>query len=599
MKKQKVTEKIKDDPMFPLRHSAEHILHMSVESLLPGAKKVMGPPIEGGFYGDFDIADKISEEDFEKIERRMQEIVNENLPIKVRKSTFKELKEIFKENPFKLEMIEELEKDKQEPTICEVGDTKSKFHDIDLCAGNHVDKTGKVKAFKLLSVAGAYWRGSEKNKMLTRIYATAFDSKEKLEEYLKILEEQKKRDHRNINKYLEVFDIYEEIGPGLPVWLPNGMIIKEELENWGKQTEEKWGYVRVSTPFMTKRKLFELSGHVPYFEDEMYKVGVPGEEGDDYFIKPMNCPFHHLVFRSKPRTYKELPLRIAEYGTVARYENRGSINGILRPRLFCQNDAHVYCSEKQAIEVFVEIVNLHKYYYETLGLTNYHIELNLRDPAKMDKYHGDEKTWAKAEKITREALDKSGVDYTVVNEGAAHYGPKMDFKVKSAIGTEYGISTNQIDLYMPERFGLKYIDKDGKEKPVIVQHRSPLGSSERFVGFLMEHFAGAFPVWLCPLQVEIIPIGDKHIKYAQEITDKLNEKHLRSHVDDRAETMQSKIRDAQIKKIPYMLIVGDKEVENKQVSVRLRTEKNLGAKDLDEVIHIIEQMYLTKSLNLW
>jgi threonyl-tRNA synthetase len=599
MNKEKVIDKIKDDPMFALRHSAEHVLHMSVESLYPGAKKVMGPPIEGGFYGDFDISEKISEEDFERIEKRMQEIIDENLPIKVRKSTFKELRELFKSNPFKLEMIEELEKDKQEPTICEVGDSKSKFHDIDLCAGNHVDKTGKVKAFKLLSVAGAYWRGSEKNKMLTRIYATAFDSKEKLEDYLKILAEQKQRDHRIINKYLEVFDIYEEIGPGLPVWLPNGMIIREELENWGKQTEEKWGYVRVSTPFMTKRKLFELSGHIDYFGDEMYKVVVPGEEEDEYFIKPMNCPFHHLVFRSKPRTYKELPLKIAEYGTVARYENRGSINGILRPRLFCQNDAHVYCSEEQAVDVFVEIVKLHQYYYDTLGLKNYHIELDLRDPTKMDKYHGNEEMWAKAEKITREALDKSGIEYTVVNEGAAHYGPKMDFKVKSAIGTEYGISTNQIDLYMPERFGLKYIDKDGKEKPIIVQHRAPLGSSERFVGFLMEHFAGAMPVWLCPLQVEIIPIGDKHVKYAQEISDKLKEKHLRSHVDDRAETMQAKIRDAQMKKVPYMLIVGDKELENKQVSVRLRTEENLGAKDLDEVISKIEQMYLTKSLNLW
>lgn len=599
MKQQKVVDKIKDDLMFSLRHSAEHILHMSVESLFPGAKKVMGPPIENGFYGDFDISEKISEDDFERIEKRMQEIVDENLKIQVRKTTFKELKDLFKHNPFKLEMIEELEKDKQEPTVCEVGDSKTKFHDTDLCAGNHVDKTGQVRAFKLLSVAGAYWRGDEKNKMLTRIYATAFDSKEKLDEYLNILEETKKRDHRSINKYLEVFDIYEEVGPGLPVWLPNGMVIREELENWGKQTEERYGYVRVSTPFMTKRKLFELSGHVDYFGDEMYKVGVPGEEEDEYFIKPMNCPFHHLVYRSKPRTYKELPLKMAEYGTVARYENRGSINGILRPRLFCQNDAHVYCSEEQAVDVFVEIVKLHQYYYDMLGLTNYHIELNLRDPTKMDKYHGNEEMWAKAEKITREALDKSGIKYTVVNEGAAHYGPKMDFKVKSAIGTEYGISTNQIDLFMPERFGLKYIDKDGKEKPIIVQHRAPLGSSERFVGFLMEHFAGAFPVWLCPLQVEIIPIGDKHIKYAQEISDKLKNKHLRSHADDRAETMQAKIRDAQIKKIPYMFIVGDKEVENKQVSVRLRTEENLGAKDLDEVIAKIEQLYLTKSLNLW
>ena len=601
MKKQKVIDTLKkDDPLFALRHSAEHVMHMAIEQLFQGAQKVMGPPIENGFYGDFDYTGKITEEDFLSIEQKMRDIIDANLPIKIREASYKELKEIFQDNPYKWEMIEELEKDKAKPTVCEIGEKGGKYYDIDLCAGNHVGRTSDIKAFKLLSVAGAYWRGSEQNKMLTRIYATAFDSQDELDRHLELLEEQKKRDHRAINKNLEIFALFEEIGPGLPVWLPNGMIVREELENWGKETEEKWGYVRVSTPFMTKRKLFELSGHVPYFEEEMYKVKVPGEqEEEEYFIKPMNCPFHHLIFASKPRTYKELPLKIAEYGTVARYENRGAINGILRPRLFCQNDAHVYCSEDQAVDVFLEIMNLHKYYYETLGLNDYHIELDLRDPTKMDKYHGNEEMWQKAEKITREALDKSGIKYTVVNEGAAHYGPKMDFKIKSAIGTEYGISTNQIDLFMPERFGLKYIDKDGKEKPVIVQHRAPLGSSERFVGFLMEHFAGNFPVWLCPIQVKIIPIGDKHAQYAKEVSQQLKAKHLRSEVDDRAETMQSKIRDAQMKKIPYMLIVGDKEIENHQVSVRLRTEENLGAKPLDEVIAKIEEIYLTKSLNLW
>ena len=599
MKKQKVVDKIKDDPLFSLRHSAEHVMQLAVESLFPGAKKVMGPPIEDGFYGDFDYDGKITEEDFPKIEQKMRDIVKENLPIKMRVATFEEIKETFKDNPFKLEMINDLEKDGEKPTVCEIGAKDGKFYDIDLCAGNHVGRTGNIGFFKLLSVAGAYWRGSEKNKMLTRIYATAFETQEELDEYLAKMEEQKKRDHRNINKDLEVFTLFEEVGPGLPLWLPNGMIIREELENWGKETEEKWGYQRVSTPFVTKKKLFELSGHVSYFGEEMFKVEVPGEEEDEYFIKPMNCPFHHLIFKSKTRTYKDLPLKLAEYGTVARYENRGSINGILRPRVFCQNDAHIYCSEEQAVDVFLEIVDLHRYYYSTLGLTDYHVELNLRDPEKMNKYHGEEEMWQKAEKITREALDKSGIEYTVVNEGAAHYGPKMDFKIKSAIGTEYGISTNQIDLYMPEKFGLKYVDKDGKEKPVIVQHRAPLGSSERFIGFLMEHFAGAFPVWLSPVQVQIIPIGEKHLKYAQEVSQKFKDKKIRTFVDDRSETMQAKIRDSQIKKIPYMLIVGDKEVENNKVSVRLRTEENLGARTIDEVISKVEEMYLTKSLNLW
>jgi len=599
MKKQKVIEKLKDDPMFPLRHSAEHVMHLAVESLFPGAKKVMGPPIENGFYGDFDYDGKITEDDFPRIEAKMKEIVEANLPIVMKEVDSTELKEVFKDNPFKIEMIEEIEKNGEKITACEIGEKGSDVYDIDLCAGNHVEKTGDIGAFKLLSVAGAYWHGDEKNKMLIRIYATNFKTKEELNEYLEEQEELKKRDHRNINKNLEVFSLFEEIGPGLPVWLPNGMIIREELEKWGKETEEKWGYQRVATPFMTKRDLFELSGHISYFGDEMFKVAVPNEEQDEYYIKPMNCPFHHLIYRSKTRTYKELPLRLAEYGTVARYENRGSINGILRPRVFCQNDAHVYCSEEQAVDVFVEIIDLHRYYYDKLGLSNYSVELNLRDPEKMDKYHGDESMWKKAEKITREALDKSGIEYTVVNEGAAHYGPKMDLKIKSAMGTEYGISTNQIDLYMPERFGLKYIDKDGKEKPIIVQHRAPLGSSERFVGFLMEHFAGAFPVWLSPMQVQIIPIGIKHLEYSEKIMEKMKEIGLRAYVDDRAETMQSKIRDAQVKKIPYMLIIGDREVESNEVSVRLRTGENIGSKPVEEVVEKIKEMYLTKSLNLW
>jgi len=599
MKKQKVIEKLKDDPMFPLRHSAEHVMHLAVESLFPGAKKVMGPPIENGFYGDFDYDGKITEDDFPRIEAKMKEIVEANLPIVMKEVDSTELKEVFKDNPFKIEMIEEIEKNGEKITACEIGEKGSDVYDIDLCAGNHVEKTGDIGAFKLLSVAGAYWHGDEKNKMLIRIYATNFKTKEELNEYLEEQEELKKRDHRNINKNLEVFSLFEEIGPGLPVWLPNGMIIREELEKWGKETEEKWRYQRVATPFMTKRDLFELSGHISYFGDEMFKVAVPNEEQDEYYIKPMNCPFHHLIYRSKTRTYKELPLRLAEYGTVARYENRGSINGILRPRVFCQNDAHVYCSEEQAVDVFVEIIDLHRYYYDKLGLSNYSVELNLRDPEKMDKYHGDESMWKKAEKITREALDKSGIEYTMVNEGAAHYGPKMDLKIKSAMGTEYGISTNQIDLYMPERFGLKYIDKDGKEKPIIVQHRAPLGSSERFVGFLMEHFAGAFPVWLSPMQVQIIPIGIKHLEYSEKIMEKMKEIGLRAYVDDRAETMQSKIRDAQVKKIPYMLIIGDREVESNEVSVRLRTGENIGSKPVEEVVEKIKEMYLTKSLNLW
>ena len=363
--------------------------------------------------------------------------------------------------------------------------------------------------------------------------APAYHTKE-LDDYLNMLEEAKKRDHRKLGKDLELFTFAEEIGPGLPLWLPKGTIIKDELEKWGKETEAKWGYQRVSTPFLTKRELFVMSGHVPYFEDEMYKVQVPGDNKEEsYFVRPMNCPFHHMIYKSKTRSYRDLPLKLAEYGTVARYENAGAINGILRPRLFCQNDAHIYCAEDQAVDVFVEIINLHKYYYDTLGLKDYNIVLALRDPEKKDKYHGEEELWQKSEQLSREAMDKAGIKYVVQNEGAAHYGPKMDFKIKSAIGTEYGISTNQIDLFMPRRFNLKYTDAQGNDQYPVVQHRAPLGSSERFVGFLIEHYAGAFPLWLAPVQVVIIPISDKFVPFALSILDSLKFANIRTELNDK------------------------------------------------------------------
>jgi threonyl-tRNA synthetase len=510
-----------------------------------------------------------------------------------------EARELFKNNPYKLDWLNEIESRDEKITVYEIGSKDSKHYDCDLCAGPHVENTGQVKALKLLNISGAYYKGSEKNKMLQRIYATAFNSKEELDKHMELLEEAKKRDHRKLGKDLEIFTFAEEIGPGLPLWLPKGTIVKDELEKWGKETEDKWGYVRVSTPFLTKRKLFEISSHIPYFEDEMYKVSVPGDPTEEYFVKPMNCPFHHMIFKNRTRSYRELPLRMAEYGTVARYENAGAINGILRPRLFVQNDAHVYCTEEQAVDVFVEIINMHRYYYDMLGLEDYYIVLALRDPEKKDKYHGDEEIWQKAEKMSREAMDKAGIKYTVVNEGAAHYGPKMDFKIKSAIGNEYGISTNQIDLFMPQRFDLKYTDKDGNEKYVVVQHRAPLGSSERFVGFLLEHFAGAFPTWLAPVQIEMIPIGEKHQEYAEQVAKTFREKGLRIDVDSRNETMQAKIRDAQGQKIPYMFIMGDREAQEGTVSVRLRSGENLGAKPVAEVLEHINSIYLTKSLKLW
>lgn len=598
MAKQKVIDKLKNDPLMPLRHTAEHVLHTAVEALYPGAKKVMGPPIEDGFYFDFDYDGTISEDDFPRIEGFMKEIIDADLPITKHTLPVKEARKIFKNNKFKLELIDEHSKE-SELSFYTFGKEGDKFYDIDLCAGPHVESTGRIKAFKLMSIAGAYWRGDEKNKMLTRIYATAFDDKKKLKEYLELLEEQKRRDHRKLGKELEIFMLSEEVGPGLPLWMPNGAIMREELERWGKETENDWGYHRVMTPFMTKRTLFEISGHVPYFEEEMYKVKIPGEGEEEYFIKPMNCPFHHMIYKSKPRSYRDLPYRLAEFGTVARYENRGALNGILRPRVFTQNDAHVYCSEEQVIDVFVEIMDLHRYYYDKLGLKDYHIVLGLPDPEKKNKYHGDKEMWEKAEKLSKEAMEKAGVEYEEEVGGAAHYGPKMDLKVKSAIGTEYAISTNQIDLFMPIKFGLTFTDRDGREKPVVVQHRAPLGSDERFIGFLLENFAGNMPVWLSPVQIVLIPIGEKHAEYCASLEKVMKEEGLRAQVDGRNEPMNARIRDAQLMKVPYMLIVGDREIGEETASVRLRTGENLGPIKTGEIIGKIKEIYLTRSLSLW
>ena len=556
-----------NDEQTNLRHSAAHLLAAAVMQLWPKALRTIGPSIENGFYFDFDFGDtKITQNDLPRIEAEMTRILPAWKSFERYELDTDAAKKEYPGNAYKHELIDEFTNEGQKLTFYKSGQY------WDLCRGGHVDHPDRqLKHFKLLSIAGAYWRGSEKNKMLTRIYGTVFSTQKELDDYLTILEEAKKRDHRKLGKDLEIFTFADEIGPGLPLWLPKGTIIKDELEKWGKQTEAKWGYQRVSTPFLTKRELFVTSGHVPYFEDEMYKVTVPGENKEEtYFIKPMNCPFHHMIYKSKMRSYRDLPLKLAEYGTVARYEDSGSLNGILRPRLFCQNDAHVYCTEDQAVDVFVEIIRLHQYYYDALGLKDYYIVLCLRDPAKKDKYHGEEELWQKSESLSRAAMDKAGVKYVVEDEGAAHYGPKMDFKIKSAIGTEYGISTNQIDLFMPRRFDLKYTDRDGSQKYVIVQHRAPLGSSERFVGFLLEHFAGAFPVWLAPVQLAVLPITDPHHDYAQKVHQSLKDSGIRSELDARNEPLSARVRDWELQKVPYILAVGDREAQDNSVSVRKR-----------------------------
>ncbi|PIS23201.1 threonine--tRNA ligase [candidate division WWE3 bacterium CG08_land_8_20_14_0_20_40_13] len=589
-----------ENELFTIRHSCEHVLMQAMENLGYKILKAMGPATDDGFYFDFDLLDgRITEEDFPKIEAEMLRIKSQNLPISRISLTPPISLQLFKDNPYKLEWVAEAIKRNDPITAYWTGEPNKKGSFVDLCAGPHVTNTSEIGFFKLLSVAGAYWRGSEKNKMLTRVYGTAFPTQKELDDYLALQEEIKKRDHRKLGRDLELFTFSEEIGPGLPLWLPAGTTIKDELEKWGKETEEKWGYQRVSTPFLTKRKLFEISGHVPYFEEEMYKVHVPRDEKDEYFIRPMNCPFHHMIFKSQLRSYKELPLRLAEYGHVARYEDAGSLNGILRPRFFCQNDAHIYSTEDQAVDEFVSVVNLHRYYYDTLGLKNYHIVLCLRDPKKKGKYHGNETMWQKAEKLSREALEKSKIEYAVENEGAAHYGPKMDFKIKSAIGAEYGISTNQIDLFMPKRFNLTYIDKDGKEKLVVVQHRAPLGSSERFVGFLIEHFSGNFPLWLSPTQVQIIPISNQLDKYVQKILNYLIDQNIRTRANLESDTMQNKIRKAQELKIPVMVIIGNKEKDQEKISVRYRDGKQENLIELEAFTKTLKDRIIAKSLDIY
>lgn len=586
-----------------LRHSTSHLLAAAVLDLYPQARPTLGPPIEDGFYYDFDFGEtKISDSDLQKIEDKMHDVVKGWQVFEKNLVTPEEARDIFKGNDYKIELINEHASKGEEITLYKSGNFK------DLCRGGHVVNPSKeLKHFKLLSVAGAYWRGSEKNKMLTRIYGTAFPTNDGLEKHLYNLKEAEKRDHRKLGRELDLFTFADEVGPGLVLWTPKGTIIREELENWAKETEKKWGYERVATPHIAKHTLYEISGHLPYYRDDMYSPMLIDEE--EYFLKGMNCPHHHMIYLSKQHSYRDLPLRFAEYGMVYRYEQSGTLFGLMRVRSICQNDAHIYVTEEQAEEEFLNVLKLHEYYYNTLGLTkkDYYIVIGLPDEKKRDKYHGDKKLWDKAEKMMRKAIEKAGIKNVDDIGGAAFYGPKIDFNVRSSIGRSFGISTNQLDLYMPTRFNLTYTDKEGSEKLCAVIHRAPLGSHERFIGFLIEHYGGAFPVWLSPVQVKVLPITERNIKYAFSVADSLKQNDIRVEIDDRNETLQAKIRNAQLEKVPYMLIVGDKEASGPEglrpggkslVSVRLRTEKDLGQMSLAEFLKRIKQKIDTKSLDL-
>ncbi len=582
-------DKKKQEQLDQLRHSAAHLLAAAVLELYPGTKNTIGPAIENGFYYDFDFSQSskqgLTEEDLAKIEAKMKDLLPAWTSFERIEVSADQAKQDFAQNPYKLELIEEFSQDGQNLTEYKSGNF------IDLCRGGHTENPAQdIKAFKLLSIAGAYWRGNEKNQMLTRIYGTAFPTQLELEKHLEMLEEAKKRDHRKLGQELELFTFSDEIGPGLPLWMPKGTIIKEELEKLGKEVELEQGYMRVSTPHIAKDALYYLSGHLPYYAEDMYP---PMESKDGkYYLKPMNCPHMHMIFKAKLHSYREFPIRYAEFGTVYRYEDSGTLFGLLRVRGMTQNDAHIYCASKeQAVEELVKVMKLHADYYEMFGIKDYYIELALPDFAKKkDKYFDDPKAWEESIAILKEAAQASGVEVIEDHGGAAFYGPKFDFNIKSAIGRTFGASTNQLDFGSGERFKLNLVDHDGNQKTVpYIIHRAPLGSDERFIGFLIEHFGGAFPTWLSPTQVMIVPISDANNEYGQKLLEELRKSGIRAEIDDRSERMQAKIRDAQLQKIPYMLVVGNREQEQNQVAVRTRFGEDLGAMPKDKFIDKIIQ----------
>ncbi|MFA6602522.1 MAG: threonine--tRNA ligase [Candidatus Shapirobacteria bacterium] len=582
--------------LIPLRHSAEHVLTQAMVNLYgpDSFYMAMGPATPEGFYFDFEPLNglKISEDDFPALEAEMAKIVKSALPITREEISLDEAKKMFASNPYKMEWLNSIEGRGEVISIYKTGESF-----VDLCAGPHVATTGDIKAFKLLSIAGAYWHGDEKNKMLTRIYGTAFNSQEELEQYLLMLEEAKKRDHRKLGKDLNIYFYDDEIGQGLPLWLPNGGVVIEELEKLAKETEDKDGYLRVKTPHITKENLFIKSGHLPYYAESMYP---PMEvDGEKYYLKPMNCPFHHKIFGHTPRSYRDLPLKLAEYGTCYRYEKSGELFGLMRVRSMQMNDAHIYCTEAQFEKTFMDVIKMYLYYFEVFGVEKYIMRFSTYSKDGLGKkYIDNEALWIKTENMVRQCLTNGKVNFIEVANEAAFYGPKIDVQIYSAIGKEFTLATNQVDFAVPSRFDLHYTNAEGQPETPLCIHRAPLSTHERMIGFLLEHFGGNFPLWLSPVQVSLIPITDAQHDYALKLKAQLEEKGIRVNVDLRPEKMQGKIRDAQLQKVPYMLIIGGREVENNQVSVRQRDGQDLGAMPVTTFIDTIGKQITSKSLSL-
>lgn len=571
------------DSLYNLRHSTAHLLAQAVGDLFPGVKYAIGPPIEDGFYYDFDLPEPLREEDFERIEAKMREYATKDLPILREELPREEAKALLESmgQPYKVELVNDIPE----------GEALSFYRQgdwVDLCRGPHVPSTSHLKHFKILHTAGAYWRGNEKNKMLTRVYGTAWHSQEELDDYLNRLEEAKKRDHRVLGRELGLFMFSHEVGPGLPLYLPKGATLRDTLMEFMKGEQQKRGYQGVVTPNIGNKRLYQKSGHLQTFTAKLFPFMVGDEPDETYILKPMNCPHHIMIYASELRSYRELPVRLAEFGTVYRYEQSGELTGMLRVRGFTQDDSHIFVTPEQLEAEFIAVVDLTLYTLKRLGLTDYRARIGIRDP-KDTKYIGSDENWEAAQKAIINAVESLGMEYEISEGDAAFYGPKLDLLVRDALRREWQMGTVQVDYNLPERFELEYVGEDGHRHRPIMIHRAPFGSLDRMIGLLVEHYSGAFPFWLAPQQATLIPIADRHQPYANEVVQKLREAGFRSAVDGRNEKMGKRIREAEMQKIPAMLIVGDRDVENGTVSVRRRGEGDLGAMSLESAIALFTE----------
>lgn len=569
-------------------HSSAHLMAEAVEALYPGVKFWVGPPVDNGFYYDMDMGgQQLGEDDLAAIEAKMAELAKQNNEFKRTEISKKDAVAYFfeKNDEYKLDLLHNLEDG--QITFYQQGQF------TDLCRGPHIPHTGHIKAIKLTNVAGAYWKGDEKNKQLTRLYGVTFPNSKMLEEYLAMIEEAKKRDHRKLGKELSIFCFDDDVGQGLPLWLPNGAIVIEELEKLAKETEDAAGYKRVVTPHIAKESMYLTSGHLPYYQDSMYP---PMElDGTKYYLKAMNCPHHHKIFDAEPRSYKDLPLRLAEYGTCYRYEQSGELFGLMRVRCLHMNDAHIYCTREQFGDEFRAVNDMYLKYFRIFGIDKYVMRLSLHDPAKLgQKYIDEPELWKETEEMVRNVLIESNIPFVEVQDEAAFYGPKIDVQIWSAIGREFTLATNQVDFAQGKRFKLSFNSTENKPEIPLIIHRAPLGTHERFIGFLLEHYAGKFPLWLAPVQAKVLPISDKFMDYAVQVQKQLRQAGIRVEVDDRNEKIGKKIRDTELMKVPYMLVLGEKEMQEQAISLRIQGQGDQGMLPVTELVERMKHQIIER-----